>query len=270
MERRVKVAASANNSDPRCPGGDDARARIDDDEGDHPARDGGQDGDAAQAAGRRRTRETEGHVFRDGIEPGKPVIGVNLDETRPTTTTWPVSSSFHTSNRCPSRRPRITDAGLAHIETLTSLTELSLDNTGISDAGIAHLKGLVNLRKLTLVHTKVTGDGLVHLKDLKNLKTLSLMTTDVTDDGLVNLKGLSKLEWLFLDSTGITDAGLVHLGRLKQSRVPPAEQHGRDRCRIERPGTTDRTGDGLAAQDPRDRCRCGTAPEALPKAKIYH
>ena len=103
-------------------------------------------------------------MFRNGILPGKPVIGVNLDETQANDDDLADLKLFPQLQSLSIDETRITDAGLVHIKPLTSLTELSLDDTGIGDAGIAHLNGLVNLRKLTLAHTKVTDAGLVSLE----------------------------------------------------------------------------------------------------------
>jgi hypothetical protein len=107
--------------------------------------------------------------------------------------------------------PQVTDADLVHLERLTSLEELGL-GTQVTDAGLVHLEGLTGLRSLTLYGTQVTDAGLVHLTGLKSLKYLDLRGTEVTDAGLAHLAGLTSLQVLKLDGTQVTDAGLVHLG----------------------------------------------------------
>ena len=55
-----------------------------------------------------------------------------------------------------SRRPRITDAGMAHLTGLDLLEELRLDGTRVSDAGLALLPDLPDLTFLSLGNTGVT------------------------------------------------------------------------------------------------------------------
>jgi Leucine-rich repeat (LRR) protein len=88
----------------------------------------------------------------------------------------------------------VTDAGLAHLRSLTNLQVLDLgDCPKISDKGLVHLKGLTRLRDLLLPGTQVSDAGLAHLKRLRNLQTLILHDTHVTDAGLAHLEGLSSL-----------------------------------------------------------------------------
>lgn len=117
-----------------------------------------------------------------------------------------------------------TDAALVHVGRLSTLKQLSLDETRITDADLAHLAGLTNLEKLWLKDTAVTNEGVKHLAGLSSLKLLSLLGTRVTDEGLVPLQGLTELEQLFLGDTRITDAGLKHLEchkNLKLLRLRP-------------------------------------------------
>ena len=58
----------------------------------------------------------------------------------------------------------MTDAGLKHLEGLTQLQWLSLNDTKISDAGLEHLKGLTQLQSLWLLRTKVTDAGVKKLQ----------------------------------------------------------------------------------------------------------
>ena len=92
-----------------------------------------------------------------------------------------------TSIRYSCATPRISDAGLAHLEGLTKLRTLDLYNTRISDAGLRHLKGLMNIRYLNLDGTRITDAGLPHLKGLTSLKELRVFRTGVTEAGLAEL-----------------------------------------------------------------------------------
>jgi Leucine-rich repeat (LRR) protein len=85
-------------------------------------------------------------------------------------------------------RSKVTDAGLAHLQGLTSLQGLVLDKTQVTDAGLAHLQGLTSLRGLYLENTQVTDAGLAHLQGLTSLQELYLNNTQVTDAGLAELR----------------------------------------------------------------------------------
>ena len=62
------------------------------------------------------------------------------------------------------KSPKITDAGLAHLTSLSELRSLTLENAAITDAGLAHLKALTHLEELNLKGTKVTDAGIEHFK----------------------------------------------------------------------------------------------------------
>lgn len=117
-----------------------------------------------------------------------------------------------------SKGTHITDAGLEHLQKLTSLQSLCLESTLVTSAGLKHLQGLTNLGDLDLGDTAVGDAGLVHLKGLTKLQDLNLYNTDVTDAGLEHLKGLLNLQWLTLGGSlgpvgnaRVTDAGLEKL-----------------------------------------------------------
>ena len=113
---------------------------------------------------------------------------------------------------------RVTGAGLAHIEGLRGLEDLSLTNTAIADAGLVHLHRLSRLRRLNLCGTAVTDAGLEYLQGLAQLEELCLMGTRTTDAGLEYLQGQTHLTTLILSYTGVTDVGLCHLKSLPQLR----------------------------------------------------
>jgi Leucine-rich repeat (LRR) protein len=59
---------------------------------------------------------------------------------------------------------QITDAGLAHLKTLTKLEDLDLSATNVTDAGLAYLEGLSALKYVYLRGTKVTAAGVDNLQ----------------------------------------------------------------------------------------------------------
>ena len=105
-----------------------------------------------------------GKVTRDDKLPGKPVIAVNLYDTK------------------------VKDAGLKELKHLKQLTSLNLHGAHVTDAGLKELKELKQLTSLDLDHTKVTDAGLKELKDLKQLTSLGLSRTKVTDAGVEELR----------------------------------------------------------------------------------
>src|SRR6266513_497165 len=105
----------------------------------------------------------------------------------------------------------VTDAAIAPLKDVTSLTDLNLAGTKITDAGLAAAEGLTYLTRLHLELTSITDAGLAHLKSLTNLNYLNLYGTAVTDSGLEHLKGLRKLKHLYVWQTKVTEAGVKNL-----------------------------------------------------------
>ena len=92
-------------------------------------------------------------------------------------------------------KPRITDAGVKHLASLTSLKKLELLRVPeLTDATLAHIAGLTNLEEITLSGTSITGSGLVHLAGLRKLKSLSIPNRALDDAGLANLGRLTGLQ----------------------------------------------------------------------------
>jgi len=105
----------------------------------------------------------------------------------------------------------VTDANLATIREITTLSHLDLSRTAITDAGLEHLEGLTELRTLKLEGTRVTDAGLGHLKGLTQLEELDLTGTQITDAGLEELMGLANLCKLYLHGTRVTKDGARRL-----------------------------------------------------------
>src|SRR5215471_14025304 len=136
-------------------------------------------GRADEAAALKMIEKLGGKVTRDGKQPGKPAVSVDLHGTK------------------------VTDAGLKELKGLKNLQELDLWGTKVTDAGLKELKEFTSLQRLRL-GSKVTDAGLKELKGLKSLQTLNLWDTSVTDAGLKELKGLKSLQELDLSSTKVT------------------------------------------------------------------
>jgi len=77
-----------------------------------------------------------GGVTRDAKLPGRPVVGVDLRDTK------------------------VTDSDLKDLKELRGLQVLDLSDNKITDAGLKNLKELKGLRTLDLINTKITDVGL--------------------------------------------------------------------------------------------------------------
>lgn len=64
------------------------------------------------------------------------------------------------------------------------LSELSILNSSITDAGLEHLASYSSLTTAGLANSRITDRGLKVLSELKNLTHLDLSNTAITDDGL--------------------------------------------------------------------------------------
>jgi hypothetical protein len=109
---------------------------------------------------------------------------------------------------------KVTSAGLKHLSSLKTLTDLNLCEDAISDDGLKHLSSLANLENLSLTDAKgVTGAGLKHLAGLTKLQRLRLNGTSVTDEGLAHLKTLRTLILVELTGTKVSDDAALELKR---------------------------------------------------------
>jgi hypothetical protein len=132
-----------------------------------------------------------------------------IKELRLENTEWRPNSS---GSQAPLNK--VTDAGLAHVQGLTTLKNLSLRGLPISDEGLYALSDLPSLEVLYLDRTKVRGPGLGRLKSLSKLRAIVLDGSTVTDEGLSHLAGASRLESLSLAGVPLTERGLEHLKSL--------------------------------------------------------
>ena len=83
---------------------------------------------------------------------------------------------------------KISDTDLKHVEELTDLQRLFLENTLVTDTGLMHIEGLSELTVLSLDGTPITDSGLGHIHDLPRLEFVTLTNTKVTGKGIEKLK----------------------------------------------------------------------------------
>ena len=82
---------------------------------------------------------------------------------------------------------KLTDAGFAHLRTLTKLEQLGLTRTQVGDASLPVIARNPNLRLLFLSYTRVTDAGLPHLYGLQKLERIDLQGRG-TATGIAALK----------------------------------------------------------------------------------
>ena len=169
----------------------------------------------------KRIRELGGSVelAYPGDDPAQSVVRVTFKDTQFTGAGLEHLESLSRLKELELDNSQITDAGLEHLKGLSQIEKLSLCNTKITDAGLEHLEGLTGLQELALCGTPITGTGLTHLKRLTQLQDLNLGGTQITDAGLEHLKGMTGLKYLDLGGTQITDAGLEQLGTMTQLKA---------------------------------------------------
>ncbi len=96
---------------------------------------------------------------------------------------------------------QITDAGVKHLGSMTSLIELNLDRTGVTDAGVSHLVNPSRLESLGLNETRVTDAALKDLaacRSLRSLDLVKLLGSGVTDAAVEPLKQKARSEDRYL------------------------------------------------------------------------
>lgn len=189
-----------------------------------------------------------GKVMRDTKLPGNPVIEVSIVSNKKLTDEGlkKLASLQNLKRLNLFFNEQITDAGMEHLKGLTTIEELTLNNTGVSDAGIAELKGLTGLKKLHLSGvSRLTDAAAATINGFAELEDLSLPST-ITAKGVAVLEGLKKLRSFYLgggnpgdeavkaiaanmpeletlelgttgfDGNGVTDASVPHLAKLKK------------------------------------------------------
>jgi hypothetical protein len=111
------------------------------------------------------------------------------------------------------RNIKVSRRELALLIKSNRLKSLDLARTDITDAELGELNAATSLEELWLDHTAITDAGLSHLRGLIRLSHLSLVGTAISDAGLVQLKNLSSLDSLEVLETRVTDAGVLDFHR---------------------------------------------------------
>ncbi|KAM7259384.1 hypothetical protein ACFE04_015125 [Oxalis oulophora] len=112
---------------------------------------------------------------------------------------------------------RINSSALWPLSGMATLKELNLSGcTKVTDAGINHLLSISTLEKLWIALTGVTTKGVALLSSLLNLSLLDLGGLPVTDETLRSLKVLTKLEYLDLWGSKVSDEGVTFLPMLTE------------------------------------------------------
>ncbi len=126
--------------------------------------------------------------------------------------------------------PNVED-GLARLESLENLQDLTLYGPGFGDRAMEHVARLPSLLRLELCQTRVSKVGLARLADLRALRVLSLRGAHMGEhvwrevDGyyrvtyvtvLKALKSLDNLEELTVDGDEITEAAVPYLQQMKK------------------------------------------------------
>ena len=99
----------------------------------------------------------------------------------------------------------ITDAGVAHLARMSSLTLLNLNGTETSDIGLRVVTNMPDLRALLANRTQITDAAMDHVQTLSKLEGLDISDTRVSDLGVSAIKGLTGLKSLWLGGTKISD-----------------------------------------------------------------
>jgi Leucine-rich repeat (LRR) protein len=131
----------------------------------------------------------------------------------------PTTGSFQIDRIDMPERAAVVDADIERLAGLTKLRTLVLSSSKVSDAGMAHLGKIGTITDLQLFDTRVGDTGLERIKPLNDLRLLNLARTRVTSDGMVHLSGFTNLENLNLRDTAIADGGLPHLASCKNLRL---------------------------------------------------
>jgi serine/threonine protein kinase len=119
----------------------------------------------------------------------------------------------------------LTDKGLARLNRLKGLENISLDDTEITDAGLEHLD-LPVLGGLNLKNTAVTDKSIPNLSSkLFRLGWLSLRQDHITDQGAITIFKNLRVNSLDLTATDITDACLKNLEQPRLKNFKLAEDN---------------------------------------------
>jgi hypothetical protein len=124
------------------------------------------------------------------------------------------------------KNTRVDDEGMQGLKGWSHLRTLTLP-AAISDAGLEHLEGLTSLDKLELNEcNRITGKSLARLKTAApNLRILSLSKTGLGNDTVGVLSKLTQVHEVFLGGTAVTAEAWPELKKLAHLRVLGLPQH---------------------------------------------
>jgi hypothetical protein len=152
-----------------------------------------------------------------GEESDKPQVMVSFPKTQATDADMEILRNLRASSLY-LNKSKVTEAGLADLKAMTTLTVLTLDGTPVTDGGLKQLENLTELRTLHFGEQHVSDAGMEHLKGMTALNSLKLSSDQVTDKGLIYLRSFHRLSSLVIDGPKITDAGLENLKGLTELR----------------------------------------------------
>jgi hypothetical protein len=139
------------------------------------------------------------------------IIAVNFEGTLITNAALEPLRSHKTLRKLDLSRCNVTDAGIEHLATISSLRYLNLSTTAISDKALASIGAMTALEDLFLNDTLVSDHGLEQLRRLSKLRRLGLSGTQITDASLKLVTHWKELDALDLTKTAITNGGLIEL-----------------------------------------------------------
>lgn len=174
------------------------------------------DGEREQSRVIAEIKQRVGEVTHDENRPGRPVVEVVLYGSQYTDGFLERLCVFPELRTLVLMETNISEAGLAHLQKLSSLRTLVLSLFPVSGSYLDRLQDLPQLQELVLTRAQVGDAGLAHLQRLPQLQALSLIDNPVTDAGLIVLQSLPQLRRLTLQRTRATNAGLKHLRGLTQ------------------------------------------------------
>jgi len=106
----------------------------------------------------------------------------------------------------------VNDVELVDLAHLPNLQRLDLSHTRITDEGMLHLKTATSIRELNLMYAElVTDQGMSAIRNWKMLKRLNLRGTRVSNGTLEIVGRLPQIEALDIANTQVTDNGLDQL-----------------------------------------------------------
>lgn len=110
------------------------------------------------------------------------------------------------------RNARVGDEDIARLQGFPRLAMLFLEDTRISDAGVRHLPSCSTLHEVILANTNVTDRAIDDLLRLPLLKILNLDDTAVSSAGAERLCALKNLEILGLMRCDVSEECVETLG----------------------------------------------------------